>query len=119
MAARKHKRTAQQLRQDQTDAEAKLWSKLRNRQLSGHKFRRQVPIESFVVDFVCYEARLVIEVDGGQHDDQAEKDARRTEILVDAGFRVIRFWNNEVLGNCEGVLETIAAALAGSSSPSP
>lgn len=110
---------AKRLRLDQTDAEAKLWSKLRNRQLNGHKFRRQVPIEGFVVDFVCYESRLVVEVDGGQHDEQAEKDARRTEVLEDAGFLVIRFWNNEVLGNCEGVLETIAAVLADSSSPSP
>lgn len=65
-----------------------------------------MPIGCFVVDFVCYESRLVVEVDGGQHDEQAEKDARRTEILEDAGFRVIRFWNNEVLGNCEGVRGT-------------
>lgn len=117
--ARKVRGTAQRLRQDQTDAEAKLWSRIRNRQLNGHKFRRQVPIERFVVDFVCYEARLIIEVDCGQHDEQAEQDARRAQILEDAGFQMIRFWNNEVLGNCEGVLETIAAVLADSSSPSP
>ena len=88
---------------------------MRNRQLDGHKFRRQHPIGIFVADFVCIERRLIIELDGGQHADSAD-DARRTAWLEDHGWRVIRFWNNDVLTGTEGVLEVILQALRSSSS---
>ena len=98
---------ARELRQNPTDAEKRLWQHLRNRQLDGHKFRRQVPLGRYVVDFACLEARLIVEVDGGQHGWRAAADAARTAWLKGNGFRVLRFWNNEVLGNLAGVLDTI------------
>ena len=88
---------ARELRRNLTDAERALWQVLRNRQVSGYRFRRQAPIGPYVVDFVCFEIRLVIEVDGGQHIERADYDEGRTAWLEGAGFRVIRFWNNEVL----------------------
>ncbi len=100
---------ARRLRRDATNAEALLWSRLRNRQLNGAKFRRQVPIGAYIADFLCAGARLIVELDGGQH--SVETDAARTAFLEKAGFRVIRFWNHDVLGNIDGVLETIAARL--------
>jgi very-short-patch-repair endonuclease len=103
---------ARTLRQNLTDAERRLWFHLRRKQLNGHRFRRQVPIGPYIADFVCFEAKLVIEVDGGQHNDDAEKDARRTALMESQGYRVLRFWNNEVLGNTDGVLETIRRLLA-------
>jgi very-short-patch-repair endonuclease len=102
---------AARLRRDMTDAEAALWLRLRNRRLDGFKFRSQWSLEPYVADFCCLAARLVIEVDGGQHNEK--KDARRTERLQARGFRVIRFWNNDVLTNMDGVLEVISAALKG------
>jgi adenine-specific DNA-methyltransferase len=93
---------ARRLRRDLTDAERKLWYALRDRRFAGFKFRRQVEIEPYIVDFLCIAALLVIEVDGGQHDE--ELDAERTAFLEARGYRVIRFWNNEVLGNLDGVL---------------
>ena len=103
------KQRARSLRRNATDAEALLWSRLRNRQLNGVKFRRQVPIGPYIADFLSAEARLIVELDGGQH--SVETDATRTTFLETAGLRVIRFWNHDVLGNIEGVLETIAAHL--------
>ena len=102
-----------ELRSSGSNAEKRLWSCLRNRQLLGFKFRRQHPVASFIVDFYCHEAKLVIEIDGGQHAERGQSvyDARRTELLQAKGISVIRFWNNEVLQNLEGVLETIAAML--------
>ena len=97
------------LRRDSTDAEKKLWSILRNRQLNGFKFRKQVEIDGYIVDFLCAERRLIIEVDGGQH--TPERDARRTAYLEGQGFRIIRFWNNDVLQNLDGAWTTIAEAL--------
>ena len=97
------------LRKNATDAESKLWSVLRNRQLVGVKFRKQVEIDAYVVDFLCPERRLIIEVDGGQHG--PERDARRTAFLESQGFRVIRFWNNDVLENLDGVWATIETVL--------
>ena len=93
---------------------------MRNRQLSGLKFRRQVPLGPYVVDFFCLSASLVVEVDGGQHGapDGRSQDARRTRWLEAQGYRVIRFWNNEVLDNLEGVLVVIREALS-ADNPSP
>ena len=103
---------AKQLRRQSTEAEKRLWAALRSRQLSGAKFRRQVPIGPYVADFVCPAASLVIEIDGGQHGSQAEDDARRSECLAREGYRVVRFWNNEVMDNLPGVLETIMRELS-------
>ena len=97
------------LRKNSTDAERKLWSVLRSRQLNGFKFRKQVEIDGYVVDFLCAERRLIIEVDGGQH--SPERDARRTAYLESQDFRVIRFWNNDVLENLDGVWTIIEQAL--------
>jgi len=124
MAARKVEsastRIARRLRRNQTDAEQKLWKQLRNRQLAGAKFKRQVPVEGFVADFFCFDAMLIIEVDGGQHDVRVEQDEARTQKLNDAGYRVVRFWNNDVLNNIKGVLEEIVRVLdEGSDSPHP
>ncbi len=99
-------RLARRLRVNQTDAEAVLWNRIRNRQIDGHKFARQVPIGGYICDFVCREKQIVIEVDGGQHAESAA-DAVRDARLVAEGYRVLRFWNNDVLGNLEGVLLTI------------
>jgi len=96
---------AQRLRKRPTDAEKKLWMHLRAKQLSGMKFRRQQPVGKYIVDFMCFERRVIIEVDGGQHSE--EVDFTREEYLRAQGFEVLRFWNNEVLQNIEGVLETI------------
>jgi len=94
-----------------TEAERRLWSTLRLQQLRGFKFRRQHLLGNYVVDFVCMSARLVIEVDGGQHADAAAADEQRSRFLMNAGFRVLRFWNNEVLAQTEAVLMRIAEAL--------
>jgi very-short-patch-repair endonuclease len=107
---------ARGLRRAMTDVEQKFWYRLRNRQLSGCKFRRQHGIGQYIVDFVCTEAMLIIELDGGQHADQAIYDERRSLFLQAMGYRVLRFWNNDALTNIESVLEVILEALA---SPSP
>jgi very-short-patch-repair endonuclease len=99
---------ARELREEMTDAERRLWSRLRARG-AGRKFRRQVPIGRFVADFACVEAQLIVEIDGGQHAPAA--DASRTRVLESMGWRMLRFWNDEVLRNTEGVLLVIAAAL--------
>jgi very-short-patch-repair endonuclease len=101
---------ARQLRMSMTDAERRLWSVLRSRRLQGYKFRRQHPEGRFILDFVCIEHRLVIEADGGQHAG-GEYDERRTAWLAKRGWRVLRFWNNEILSNAAGVAETILGAL--------
>ena len=94
-----------------TDAEQALWRILRSRQLQGFKFRRQHPIGRHVVDFVCLEQRLIVEVDGAHHAEQVEGDAERTASLEAKGFRVIRFWNNEVLTEMDGVAMRLLANL--------
>ncbi len=101
--------SARNLRQQQTDAEKKLWYFLQNNNLDGMKFRRQEPIGNYIVDFVCFERKLIVELDGSQHDDPRIKilDNRRTSWLENEGFLVIRFWDNEVLENTEGVLSRI------------
>ena len=103
------------LRANMTDAERRLWYLLRAHRFKGMKFKRQAMIGRYIVDFVPFERRLIVEVDGGQHAD-SEGDGRRTRWLEDQGFRVLRFWNNEVLSNTGGVLDAIMAA---STNPSP
>jgi very-short-patch-repair endonuclease len=116
---RMKKLTAQQvtisrkLRSTLTDAEQLLWHHLRHKQVAGIKFRRQHPIGRYVVDFACLSKKLAIEVDGGQHAEMKSQDAQRDAFLQQKGFRVLRFWNNEILGNIEGVMERIWTAVSG------
>ncbi len=102
---------ARNLRQRFTEAEKLLWRYLRGRQLEGFKFRRQQPIGSYIVDFVCFEKGLVIEVDGGQHAIEVEKDSERDKWLKGQKLEVLRFWNNEVVNDVEAVLNKIRAML--------
>ncbi|MBR0936328.1 endonuclease domain-containing protein [Bradyrhizobium jicamae] len=104
-------RIARRLRVDQTDAENVQWNRIRNRQIDGHKFARQVPIGTCICDFVCREMQVVVEVDGRQHAESAA-DADRDRYLVSEGYRVLRFWNNDVLGNIDGVLIAIQTELS-------
>ena len=104
---------SRKLRQEEIAAERTLWSRLRNKQLEGVKFRRQQPIGAYTVDFASFEKKLVIEIDGGQHNEgeMRERDGERTKYLKERGYRVLRFWNNDVLLNIEGVLERISETL--------
>ncbi len=104
-------KTARRLRRNQTAAERTLWFRLRDRRLGGWKFRRQFPIDRFVVDFSCADAHLIVELDGGQHAVQTAADAQRTNILEAMGYLVLRYWNNDVMQNIDGVVEDIAAVL--------
>ena len=97
-----------------TDAERKLWRGLRMRQMHGHKFRRQFAIGAYVVDFVCLDARLIVEVDGGQHANEVYGDTERDAWLNSQNFRVLRYWNNQVLNELDAVLADIAGALEAS-----
>ena len=108
---------AQKLRRETTDAERKLWWALRYEQ-TGWRFRRQFPIPPYIVDFACVEARLVVEADGGQHAD-ADEDVVRDAFLRREGWRVLRFWNNDILQNRQGVVETILNELCGSPPETP
>jgi lysyl-tRNA synthetase class 2 len=96
-----------EMRSNPTDAERRLWERLRRKQIANARFRRQYPLGRYIVDFVCLPARLIIEVDGGQHDLQAEADEVRTQWLESQGHLVVRFWNNDVLSNTDGVAERI------------
>jgi very-short-patch-repair endonuclease len=118
-AATRPTRRSRDLRNNATDAERRLWTHLSARQVAGTRFNRQFPIGPFICDFVSRSAKLVIEVDGGQHASQAAADAGRTAYLEAQGYRVIRFWNHDVLGNTEGVIQLIEQALADRPSPSP
>jgi very-short-patch-repair endonuclease len=104
-------RLARNLRRNQTKAEQRLWQQVRSRRLNGCKFRRQVPIDNYIADFVCEDAKLIVELDGGQHDDNKQADDLRTKNLEDFGYHIIRFWNNEVLENMDGVLLVLLQAL--------
>lgn len=98
------------LRRNSTDAETKLWLALRDRRLEGYKFVRQAAIGRYIVDFVCRDQQLVVEVDGGQHN-ESRADKLRDAALAQEGYRVVRFWNNDVLGNLNGVLQTLLQEL--------
>ncbi len=102
---------ANELRKTQTDVEKKLWQSLRSRQIHNYKFRRQMPVGPYIVDFACMSAHLIIELDGSQHAENTDYDRRRTAALEAQGYQVIRFWNNDVLENFDGVLEAIWLAL--------
>lgn len=104
-------RIPQELRNHATDAERLLWQHLRGQQL-GAKFRRQHPFNNYVLDFVCLERKLAVELDGGQHSEAIAEDEARTRELQTAGFRVLRFWNNQVFQETEAVIETIMAAIS-------
>ncbi len=108
---------ARDLRKNMTDAERRLWNHLRLRQIGQCRFRRQAPIGPYIADFVCFEKRLIIELDGGQHALHVDEDHQRTGWLSSQGFRVLRFWNNQVFKEWEGVLEAIGIALSSPSHP--
>ena len=110
---------ARTLRRQSSEVENLLWRHLRARRLMGYKFRRQVVIKPYIVDFVCLEARLIIEADGGQHSNQVVYDARQTARLEGIGYRVMRFWNHEVMQELQVVLEQIRTALIDAPSPQP
>ena len=98
---------ARELRKNSTIVERKLWHRLRSRNFLNLKFRRQEPIGNYIVDFICYEKKLIIELDGGQHNEFGEKDIPITKELEKEGYKVLRFWNNEVINNIEGILTII------------
>lgn len=110
---------ARQLRTNSTDAENLLWKHLKTKQMLGFKFRRQEQIGYYIADFVCYEVKLIVESDGGQHAEEKENDVVRTRWLNSQGFRVLRFWNNDILTNIDGVLEVIYGACSLSPLPDP
>jgi very-short-patch-repair endonuclease len=112
---RKRTKFARELRENSTDAERLFWSRVRDRRLDGHKFKRQHTIGPYIVDFVCAEQMLVVELDGGQHADSMSDKARDARLMAE-GYRVLRFWNNDVLLNIDGVIETVLKNLR---QPSP
>ncbi len=98
-----------------TDAERAIWFAIRDRRLNGFKFRRQVTVGPYIVDFLCADANLVVKIDGGQHDERV--DEKRTATLTALDYRVLRFWNNDVISNLDGVLQTLHQALLAPPSP--
>lgn len=115
----KHTTVARKLRNNMTEAEKYIWYMLRSKNLNGQKFRRQQPIGTYIVDFVCLEKKLIIEIDGGQHDSDRQEDKARDEWLTREGYKVLRFWNNEVMENRVAILEKINECLSPSPNPSP
>lgn len=113
------KELARALRKNQTDAEKLLWYRLRNRQLADCKFRRQQVIGPYIADFLCLEPKLIIELDGGQHATQQDQDELRTRFLESLGYRVLRFWNHDVVRDIESVLEAIRLIVIRSPHPGP
>ena len=111
---------ARQLRRDQTKPESIFWTTVRNREFLGTKWKRQVPIDRFIVDFLCEDEKLIVELDGGQHNEDAAivYDQQRTQILEQYGYRVVRFWNNDITENLDGVLRILQQSI-GQSSPHP
>jgi very-short-patch-repair endonuclease len=109
--AKRIRKFAKNMRREPTEAEAVMWRLLRDRRLARHKFRRQVPFQNFILDFVCFEKRTIIEIDGSQHADSG-RDAAREAVLTAEGFRIVRYWNNDVLQRPSSVLEDVFAKLA-------
>lgn len=105
------KQRSRDLRNNLTDAEQMLWQKLRNKQIKAHKFRRQFVLGNYIVDFICLDKRLIVEVDGGQHMDNVDYDLQRDDWLKSQNFKVLRFWNNQVLNEIGSVLEVIVKNL--------
>jgi very-short-patch-repair endonuclease len=108
--AKRIRKFARKMRREPTDAEAAMWRLLRDRRLALFKFRRQVPFQSYILDFVCFEKRIIIEIDGSQHA-ASERDVARDAVLTAEGFRIVRYWNNDVLQQPSAVLEDIFAKL--------
>jgi very-short-patch-repair endonuclease len=109
--AKRIRKFAKKTRREPTSAERAMWRLLRDRRLALFKFRRQVPFQSFILDFVCFEKRIIIEIDGSQHA-SSERDTAREAVLIAEGFRIARYWNNDVLQRPSAVLEDILAKLA-------
>jgi len=109
---------ARSMRHEPTEAEHRLWQLLRAHRFAGYKFRRQVPLDFFIADFVCFDQRVIIELDGGQHA-ESRRDERRDRYLADQGFRTVRIWNNDLFTNEEGVAELILSALRSPPLPNP
>ncbi|HSW89112.1 MAG TPA: endonuclease domain-containing protein [Candidatus Saccharimonadales bacterium] len=109
------------LRKQQTDAETILWVHIKNRQIDGVKFRRQVPMGNYIADFVCVKSKLIIELDGGHHNEDVKrnKDDERTKWFEIQGYTILRFWNDEVINNLPGIIERIEMTLKHSTSPCP
>lgn len=118
-ASRRPTARSRELRRNMTPAERRLWSRIRARQLADTRFNTQFPVGPFICDFVSRGSKLIIEIDGGQHADRVKADARRTAYLKSKGYRVVRFWNNDVLENTHGVVEVIGQLLLDSPSPAP
>ena len=114
-----HRRFGKTMRQNMTEAELALWRRLRKPGIAGMRFRRQAPIGPYIVDFFCPQRRLIIEVDGGHHGSSEDTDRERDTWLTERGYRVVRFWNNDVLTNLRGVIETIASSLNAGIPPHP
>ncbi len=110
---------AKNLRTNQTDAEKLLWKHLKSKRLTDTEFRRQQPIGNYIVDFVSFDEKLIVELDGGQHFEDKKRDQKRDNWFIGEGFKVLRFWNNDVLRNTECVLETIMKEISPSPTPSP
>jgi very-short-patch-repair endonuclease len=120
LASRSQIERGRQLRAQMTDAEVRLWMRLRGKQIGGHRFRRQVPVGPYIVDFISKKAHLIVEVDGGQHLAAVKRDEHRTAWLQSRGFRVVRFWDNDVLQRTDSVMESIRVALLeATTQPSP
>jgi adenine-specific DNA-methyltransferase len=119
MRNRKAQSRAIELRKSMTDAERRLWQALRLRQMAGYKFHRQCPLGPFIADFACIEAKLVVEVDGGQHAEHVVNDQARSAWLETNGFVVLRFWNDDVLLRMDDVLESIFSTLRQCTHPNP
>ncbi len=121
MVKAKYTPLSKQLRKNQTPWESKLWRHLRAKNFGGHKFKRQVPIEKYIVDFCCQKKNIIIELDGGGHADYITHglDELRTKRLSQKGYKILRFWNNEISKNIDGVLETIVKEINSATSPHP
>jgi adenine-specific DNA-methyltransferase len=119
VADAKHRENAKRLRTNQTDAESVFWYNVRARRLAGFKFRRQYPVGSFIADFVCLEAKLIVELDGDQHAVRRDYDRSRDAFLKSKGFHVMRVWNSDLLTNRDGVMDAVLRQLENVDTPSP